>query len=121
MAFLISAASLLVLLAVGIAAIVKVRRWMSDSSASADHWESTVADYRNLRNKGVLSEEEYRKIKTLVEPSGRGSVSSRGEDISGPSFSEWGSGGQQDRREHSASEELGAPEEGGHGKDAPPA
>lgn len=31
-------------------------------------WEKALADYKNLRDQGVLSEEEYRKIRTLVEP-----------------------------------------------------
>ena len=31
-------------------------------------WENTLAEYKNLRDQGVLSEEEYRKIKTLVDP-----------------------------------------------------
>jgi len=66
--YLLSVAALLVLLAVGIAIIVKVRSWLGESSGNPDHWESTLADYRNLRNKGVLNEEEYRKIRTLVEP-----------------------------------------------------
>ena len=76
--FLLSVAALLVLLVVGIAIIVKVRSWSGESSGNPDRWESTLADYRNLRNKGVLSDEEYRKIKTLVEPGSRGSVSSQG-------------------------------------------
>lgn len=78
--FLLSVAALLVLLLVGIAIIVKVRGWSGESSGNPDHWESTLADYRNLRNKGVLSDEEYRKIRTLVEPGSRGSVSSQGGD-----------------------------------------
>lgn len=31
-------------------------------------WENALAGYKNLRDQGVLSEEEYRKIRTLVEP-----------------------------------------------------
>lgn len=31
-------------------------------------WENALAGYKNLRDEGVLSEEEYRKIRTLVEP-----------------------------------------------------
>ena len=75
--FLVSVAALLVLLAIGVAIIVKVRGWTGESSGNPDRWESTLADYRNLRNKGVLSDEEYRKIRTLVEPGSRGSVSSQ--------------------------------------------
>lgn len=71
----------------GIAAIVAARRWLRPSSSGeaagqsgrsgltgiaglAGHgdWESTIAAYKNLRDEGVLSEEEFRKIRTLVEP-----------------------------------------------------
>lgn len=78
-------------LGVGILVIVSVRRWLgppafreptpeagrpSDRSGSdgpselpdRGDWESTLAAYKNLRDQGVLSEEEFRKIRTLVEP-----------------------------------------------------
>jgi hypothetical protein len=75
---LISGILLLLLVAASIAMILKIRSWMSDSSGSQDRWETTLSEYRNLRNKGVLSDEEYRKIRTLVEPGGRGSVPPEG-------------------------------------------
>lgn len=31
-------------------------------------WENMLVDYKNLRDQGVLSEEEFRKVRTLVEP-----------------------------------------------------
>jgi hypothetical protein len=31
-------------------------------------WESMLAGCKNLRDEGVLSEEEFRKVRTLVEP-----------------------------------------------------
>jgi len=31
-------------------------------------WEGTLATYKNLRDEGVLSEEEFRKIRTLAGP-----------------------------------------------------
>jgi len=31
-------------------------------------WQDALLGYRNLRDKGVLSDDEYRKIRTLVEP-----------------------------------------------------
>lgn len=31
-------------------------------------WENMLADCKNLRDEGVLSEEEFRKVRTLVEP-----------------------------------------------------
>lgn len=76
--FLFSGVVLLLLVAAGIAMIVKIRAATRDSSGSEDRWETTLSEYRNLRNKGVLSDEEYRKIRTLVEPGGRGSVPPKG-------------------------------------------
>jgi hypothetical protein len=67
-AFLISAVSLGLLVGFGIAAIVAVRSWWLDPEADHGDWESSLVGYKNLRDKGVLSEEEYRKISTLVEP-----------------------------------------------------
>jgi hypothetical protein len=67
-AFLFSATLLGLIVAIGIAAIVAVRsRWLDAGSDHGD-WESSLVGYKNLRDKGVLSEEEYRKISTLVEP-----------------------------------------------------
>ncbi len=74
-------------LGAGIALIVAVRRRLRPSSSLAEFglrertgdaglagrigeagWETTIAGYKNLRDEGVLSEEEFRKIRTLVEP-----------------------------------------------------
>lgn len=74
----------------GVVAIVAARRWLRPTSSGepagqsgqsgltglaglaglAGHgdWENTIATYKNLRDEGVLSEEEFRKIRTLVEP-----------------------------------------------------
>jgi hypothetical protein len=59
----------------GIAAIWAARRSLLLASGDAetglaDHgdWEKTLVDYKNLRDEGVLSEEEFRRIRTLVEP-----------------------------------------------------
>ena len=46
-----------------------VRRAQQDQSESGrGDWENALAGYKNLRDQGVLSEEEYRKIRPLVEP-----------------------------------------------------
>jgi len=71
-AFVLSTLALCLFMGVGIGAIVMIRRWMRgadglDGSGRGD-WESALAGYKNLRDKGVLSEEEYRKIRTAVEP-----------------------------------------------------
>ena len=69
-AFVVSAALLALVVAAGVAAIVAIRSRMRASDDRAT-WERTLTDYKNLRDEGVLSEEEYRKIKTLVEPRAR--------------------------------------------------
>ena len=66
-AFVVSAALLALVVAAGVAAIVAIRSRMRASDDRAT-WERTLTDYKNLRDEGVLSEEEYRKIRTLVEP-----------------------------------------------------
>ena len=73
---LLAGSVVLALLAgVGIAAIVTARRhWLGGNgnadSGGADRgdWERTLVDCKNLRDEGVLSEEEFRRIRTLVEP-----------------------------------------------------
>jgi hypothetical protein len=67
-AFLVSAVLLGILVAIGIAAIIAVRSWWLHPGTDHGDWESSLVGYKNLRDKGVLSEEEYRKISTLVEP-----------------------------------------------------
>lgn len=66
-AFVVSAVLLGLVVAAGTAAIVVIRRRMRGDDDQAT-WERTLADYKNLRDEGVLSEEEYRNIRTLVEP-----------------------------------------------------
>lgn len=66
--FLVAGLLLAVFVAVGIGAIVAIRsRWLRSGADHGD-WEAALVEYKNLRDKGVLSEEEYRKISTLVEP-----------------------------------------------------
>jgi hypothetical protein len=73
-AFLISSLVLVLLVGAGVLAITFLRSRLLDqrlaSGAGSGHgdWESALAGYKNLRDKGVLSDEEYRKITTLVEP-----------------------------------------------------
>jgi len=66
--FVVSAVLLGLFVAVGVVAIVAVRSWWQQSGADHGDWEAALVGYKNLRDKGVLSEEEYRKISTLVEP-----------------------------------------------------
>jgi len=67
-AILTSVLLLSLLVGLGVVVIVMIRaRWL-DQGEDHGGWEKTLVDYRNLRDAGVLSDEEYRKIKTLVEP-----------------------------------------------------
>jgi hypothetical protein len=70
--------NLVLLAAVVAAAIVAIlwvrRRWLGldgvggfDGPDGGD-WQNTLIQYRNLRDEGVLSEEEFRRIRTLVGP-----------------------------------------------------
>jgi hypothetical protein len=52
----------------GVAAIMAIRSWWRREQTGRGDWESALAGYRDLRDRGVLSEAEYRKIGTLVEP-----------------------------------------------------
>ena len=67
-AFLASVLLLILVLGAGIVAIVTIRaRWLASGDDRGD-WEKTLVNCKNLRDEGVLSDEEYRKIRTLVEP-----------------------------------------------------
>ena len=66
--FLISALLLAVFVAGGVVAIVTIRGRYRRAEAGAGSWETALAEYRALRDKGVLTADEYRKIKVLVEP-----------------------------------------------------
>jgi len=59
----------LALLVAGAAAVILFfrRKWLRTDD-DRDDWERALGDYKNLREQGVLSEEEYRNIRTLVEP-----------------------------------------------------
>jgi hypothetical protein len=65
-------ASVTLLLAAALAAavlvLVAVQAWVRREGKDRGVWENTLVDWRNLRDEGVLSEEEYRKVRTLVEP-----------------------------------------------------
>ena len=52
----------------GAAVIMLVQKAMTKPADDRGDWVKTLVEYKNLRDDGVLSEEEYRKIRTLVEP-----------------------------------------------------
>ena len=87
---LVSIAILTLLVAAGVGAVVGIRGWWLKSGDDRGDWAKTLSDYKNLRDEGVLSEEEYRKIRTLVEPRLRGGVPAIGDrqrtpaDAAGP-------------------------------------
>lgn len=66
--FLLSSLVLAVIVAIGAAAIVRIRSWWRSDSDDRGDWENALAGYKNLRDRGLLSDDEYRKIKRLVEP-----------------------------------------------------
>jgi hypothetical protein len=75
---------LLAAVAVGIVALVSLRRRLLPAGSPSGFrsgnqrykmgesgrgdWENMLASYKNLRDEGVLSEEEFRKVRTLVDP-----------------------------------------------------
>ena len=85
-----SLAWLLVVVVAGAVAVASVRRKLlaggSESGFRAGNrqskmgesgrgdWENMLASYKNLRDEGVLSEEEFRKVRTLVDPRMRAGV-----------------------------------------------
>ena len=74
-------------LAVGVVAVLRIRAWLRRAADDRGDWEKTLVNCKNLRDEGVLSEEEYRKIRTLVEPRlgiGRPGQSGRGPSRSRP-------------------------------------
>ena len=65
---LTTAILLAVVLGAGVYAVAKIRTWLRRPGNDHGDWERTLVDWRNLRDEGVLTEEEYRKVRTLVEP-----------------------------------------------------
>lgn len=65
---LVSGLALGLLVGLGVTAIMKIRSWWRSGHADRGDWGNVLAGYRDLRDRGVLSDEEYRKIRTLVEP-----------------------------------------------------
>ena len=89
-ALLPSLALLLGAIAVGVGALVSLRRKLVPAGprsgfragthrpkmgeSGRGDWETMLASYKNLRDEGVLSEEEFRKLRTLVDPRRRTDV-----------------------------------------------
>ena len=73
LSFLISSLLLIALVAGGITLIVATRETVRESGVDRGDCDGTreqqLAEYKNLRDRGVLSEDEYRRIKTFVDTS----------------------------------------------------
>ena len=67
-AFFTTLLLLALLVAVAVVVILLIRRTWLQAADDHEDWEKALGDYKNLRERGVLSEEEYRNIRTLVEP-----------------------------------------------------
>jgi hypothetical protein len=75
-----SFAVLVVAVGLGAVAIVSLRKrllpaairagngWPKMGESGRGDWENMLARCKNLRDEGVLSEEEFRKVRTLAEP-----------------------------------------------------
>ena len=69
---------LVAIVVAGVTGLIALRRhWLGgdrlagfggSGGAGRGDWEETLVGYKNLRDEGVLSEEEFRKLRTLVEP-----------------------------------------------------
>ncbi len=66
--YLVNAVGLALMLAVGAGVIVMTRAWWMGGSDDSADWEKTLVGCKKLRDEGVLSDQEYRNIRTLVEP-----------------------------------------------------
>jgi len=67
-ALLTTSILLALLVAGGVSVILVLRRTWLRKGDDREDWVKTLGTYKNLRERGVLSEEEYRNIRTLVEP-----------------------------------------------------
>ena len=64
---------LVLLLSGGAMAIAWARGLRRGSRDDRADWENMLAECKNLRSQGVLGEDEYRKIRTLVKHRGSSS------------------------------------------------
>jgi hypothetical protein len=66
---LINSLILLAVVACGIVVIVLIREKLRGTGAGRgdcdETWEQTLTEYKKLRDRGVLEEDEYRRIRTL--------------------------------------------------------
>ena len=75
---LINSLILLAVVACGIVVIVLIRgklRGTNSGRGDCDEtWEQTLTEYKKLRDRGVLEEDEYRRIRTLGDPFSKGAA-----------------------------------------------
>ncbi len=69
---LINSLILLAVVVSGIVVIVLIREKLHGTGAGRgdcdETWEQKLAEYKKLRDRGVLEEDEYRRIRTLGDP-----------------------------------------------------
>ena len=69
---LINSLILLAVVACGIVVIVLIREKLRETDSGRgdcdETWEQTLTEYKKLRDRGVLEEDEYRRIRTLGDP-----------------------------------------------------
>ena len=69
---LINSLILLAVVACGIVVIVLIREKLRGTGAGRgdcdETWEQTLTEYKKLRDRGVLEDDEYRRIRTLNDP-----------------------------------------------------
>ncbi|MFM8578880.1 MAG: hypothetical protein ACKOCN_08785 [Planctomycetaceae bacterium] len=64
----VAIAGLVALVSITLVVIAWIRREMRRPGEGRADWEETLATYKNLQRKGVLDEDEYRKIRTILDP-----------------------------------------------------
>jgi len=60
---IVSTLALLVLLAI---IVWKLREWYSDTEGEACDWQTSLTDYRELQQNGLITPEEFQKIKQRI-------------------------------------------------------
>ena len=77
---LINSLILLAVVACGIVVIVLIREKLRETDSGRgdcdETWEQTLTEYKKLWDRGVLEEDEYRRIRTLGDPFSKGAGSS---------------------------------------------
>ena len=71
--FLTSALILILIVSIGVVLILKIRSWWQADSDGHNDWTNTLAEYRGLRDRGVLSDEDDLPLSSLPVDADKGS------------------------------------------------